>query len=160
MLGRFLLQRAIFVKLKLAAIDNFGNSGEGMSAEAFAISYVPPAAPTFVNVDLSDEINAVITWANVDTTIFGTPITVDGYIVLYNETPYENEMQYYYFLGATNSGVTTYTHQRVAEFREQMYYKIVAYKDYRGNMKNMLAELTAQADKNALTWKEVKGRLQ
>ncbi len=69
-------------------------------------------------------------------------------------------MNYYYFLGATNSGVLTYTHQRVAEFREQMYYKVVAYKDYRGNMKNMLAELAAHADKNALTWKEVKGRLQ
>lgn len=130
--------------IKVNAEDNFGNIGEDSSDAVFSITYVPPAPPENVTIDLSNEIDAVISWTEVDTTIFGTPIEVDGYIVLYNETAYEDSMQCYYFLGATNSSITTYTHYRVAEFREQMFYKIVAYKDYRGNISQILVNLPQQ----------------
>jgi len=128
--------------IKIFAEDNFGNIGEDVSDAVFSITYVSPAPPENVTVDLSNEIDAVISWSEVDTTIFGTPIAVDGYIVLYNETAYEDSMQCYYFLGATDSTTTTYTHYRVAEFRDQMFYKVVAYKDYRGNITKILASLT------------------
>jgi len=127
--------------IKIFAEDNFGNIGSDSSNAAFSITYVPPAPPENVTVDLSNEIDAVISWTEVNTTIFGNPIAVDGYIVLYNETAYEDSLQCYYFLGATNSSTATYTHYRVAEFRDQMFYKVVAYKDYRGNITEILASL-------------------
>jgi hypothetical protein len=151
--------------IKIFAEDNFGNIGADSSNAVFSITYVPPAPPENVTIDLSNEIDAVISWTEVDTTIFGTPIEVDGYIVLYNETAYEDSMQCYYFLGATNSSITTYTHYRVAEFRNQMFYKVIAYKDYRGNISNILAEISTQNNpmniaftKDRLKWNELQRR--
>lgn len=140
--------------IKIFAVDNFGNVGADSSNAVFSITYVPPAAPTGVNVDLSNEIDAVISWAEVDTTILGTPIEVDGYIVLYNETAYEDTMQCYYYLANTDNATTTYTHLGVSRFRDQMYYKVVAYKDYRGDMGQILAALP----NGKLTWSEVQRR--
>ena len=151
--------------IKIFAEDNFGNVGEDISNTVFSITYIPPAPPENVTVDLSNEIDAVITWSEVDTTIFGDPIAVDGYIVLYNETAYEDSLHCYYFLAATNSATTTYTHLRVAEFRDQMFYKVVAYKDYRGNIERILAEITKsdnflydELEINKLRWSELKRR--
>lgn len=153
-------------RVKILVADTFGNSVEDFSASVFTISYVPPAAPTNVTVDTSNEIDAIITWAEVDTTIYGTNIDVDGYIVLYNETPYEED-NYYYFLGATSN--LTLTHQRVAEFRDQMFYKVVAYKDYRGNISRYLASLSKKSNTkmdsrfhgkdNVVTWLSLKDNL-
>ena len=100
----------------------------------------------------------------VDTTIFGNPITVDGYIVLYNETAYEDSMQCYYFLGYTNgSANTTYTHYYVTQFRDQMFYKVVAFKDYRGNINDILVNLPKSYNRmnstnTKLTWSELQRR--
>ena len=149
--------------IKVSAEDNFGNIGVDVSNSVFSITYVPPAPPENVTVDLSNNIDAVISWSEVDTTIFGNPIAVDGYIVLYNETAYEDSMQCYYFLGATDSSTTTYTHYRVAEFRDQMFYKVVAYKDYRGNITEILSSLPKRynlmntTDKK-LPWAELQRR--
>ena len=140
--------------IKIFAEDSFGNVGADSSNAVFSITYVPPATPTNVNVDLTNEIDAVITWAEVDTTIFGTPIEVDGYIVLYNETAYEDTMHCYYYLANTDNETTTYTHFGVSRFRDQMYYKVVAYKDYRGDMNNILTNLP----KEKLTWAELQRR--
>lgn len=151
--------------IKIYAEDNFGNVGVDSSNSVFSITYVPPAPPQNVNVDLSNNIDAVITWTAVDTTIFGTSIAVDGYIILYNETAYEDSLHCYYFLAATNSATTTYTHLRVAEFRDQMFYKVVAYKDFRGNIEIILAEVGRQNNflyneltMNRLSWNELKRR--
>lgn len=151
--------------IKINAEDNFGNIGEDTSNGVFSITYVPPAPPEFVNVDVSNNIDAVITWAAVDTTIYGTPITPDGYIVLYNETAYEDSLHCYYFLAATDNATTTYTHLRVAEFRDLMFYQVVAYKDYRGNISKILAEITRQNNQmnytlknDNLKWSELKRR--
>lgn len=150
--------------VKIYAIDSFGNIGEDVSDNAFSIEYIPPASPTWIEIDLSNETDAVISWASVDTTIFGTPITVDGYIVLYNETPYEDD-QYYYFLTATDSTTTSYTHTRVVEFRDQMFYKVLAYKDYTGDIGKFLDlvlnrqnNLFAEKPRQSLRWLEIKER--
>ena len=112
--------------------------------------YVPPAPPTGVQISI-DSVNAVITWNPVDTTIYGTPITPDGYIVLYNETPYEDD-QYFYYLDFTPD--TTYTHTYVAQYRDQMYYKVVAVKNYRCDLVDILANISK--DRNNITWFEIK----
>ncbi len=140
--------------IKIDAEDNFGNIGEDISDAVFSITYIPPAPPENVTVDLSNEIDAVISWTEVDTTIFGNPIAIDGYIVLYNETAFEDSTNCYYFLAATNSTITTFTHFRVAEFRDQMFYKVLAYKDYRGEISRILANLPNKKIK----WSELQRR--
>ncbi len=98
---------------------------------------MPPAS---VAVNTANGLDAVISWEPVTQNIYYSPMTPDGYIVLYNETPYEDD-QFYYFLG--RSYTTSYTHHDVAEFRTQMFYKVLAYKNYRGDVDNILQTVLA-----------------
>ena len=79
-----------------------------------------PASPTGVQVSIIGD-DAVITWNPVDTTIYGSPVTVDYYLVLFGETP----DSVFYFHGATQD--TTYTHYYVAKFRDQMFYQVESF---------------------------------
>ncbi|MCB5261972.1 MAG: hypothetical protein LHW64_05045 [Candidatus Cloacimonetes bacterium] len=144
-------------RVKTQVSDSFGNSSE-ISSAGFSITYVPPAEPTGLMVDISNNVDAVINWQAVTHTIppYNSDITPDGYIVLYNESPYEHDEHFFYFLTETNS--LNYTHQRVACFRDQIFYRIVAYKDYDGRMENVLAEAKANAD-NKLSLAELKSLL-
>ncbi|MGB4310203.1 MAG: hypothetical protein WBI94_07980 [Candidatus Cloacimonadaceae bacterium] len=130
-------------RVRIEVSDSFGNFTRLASASPFSITYVPPKTPEGVTVDTSNNQDAVITWQPVTQNIYNSPLTPDGYIVLYNETPYEDD-HFYYFLG--RSYTTTYTHLDVAEFRNQMFYKVVAYKNYRGDVDNVLADLLAKPD--------------
>lgn len=142
-------------RVKIQVADSFGNITNKSSASFFSITYVPPAEPTGVNVNISNAVDAVITWQPVTTTIYHTPIVPDGYIVLYNETPYEYE-QFYYFLSMTTG--LTYTHQNVARFRQQMFYKVVAFKDYEGRLTEILTSAKANPEQK-LSLAEIKARL-
>jgi len=113
--------------------------------------YVPPAPPTGVTISI-DSLNAVITWNPVDTTIYGTPITPDGYIILYSEIPDE---EYYWFLAFTTQ--VSYTHFDVAQYRDHMYYKVVAYKDFGRNNTIFLNNLTDS--KKRMSWIELRDLL-
>ncbi len=115
--------------------------------------YVPPAAVESPTVEIVGN-NAVISWEPVTETIYGNHITPDGYIVLYNETPYEEE-NYYYFLNFVAQ--TSYTHTYVALFRESMFYKIVAVKFYRDAEREALAGLRGK--EGQITWQELKESL-
>jgi len=130
-------------KVQIKVSDSFGNFTQKASASPFTITYVPLLAPTGITVDISNGVDAVISWQEVTETIYHTPLTPDGYIVLYNETPYEDD-QYYYFLG--RSYTTTYTHHDVAEFRTQMFYKVLAYKNYRGDVDNVIQAALANPE--------------
>lgn len=141
-------------RVRIVVVDGFGNQSLA-SSPLFAITFVPPAAPDNVNVDISNSVNAVITWDAVTQTIYGSPITPDGYIVLYNESPYEHDEHFYYFLWNVTSG-TSFTHPWVARFRDQMYYRIVAYKDYDGRL---AAILSNSREKQALSWADIKAGL-
>lgn len=132
-------------RVRIEATDNFGNIGQKTSASAFSITYVPPEAPANVNVNLTNSVDAVITWDPVTQTIYGTPITPDGYIVLYNESPYEYDEHFYYFLWNVTTG-TTFTHPYVAQFRDQMYYQVVAYKDYEDRLADIFAAAKAKPE--------------
>jgi len=145
--------------IKIFAEDDFGNVSADSTDTFFSINYVPPAIPGNLTIDTSNGIDVILNWAVVDTTILGTPIIVDGYIVLYNETAYEDSLQCYYFLAYSTN--TSYTHQHVAEFRQQMYYHVVAFKDYRGEMRELLLDITKQNNRNSISkiiWKELKRR--
>ncbi|NLK50540.1 MAG: choice-of-anchor D domain-containing protein [Candidatus Cloacimonetes bacterium] len=123
----------------------------GLSARG---EYVPPAMVEGLEVTVL-EYDAHLIWEPVTTTIYDTPIEPDGYIVLYNETPYEDE-HFYYFHSFTTE--TSFIHHHVAEYRTQMFYRIVAVKHYRGDEIAFLRNLGASRD-NHLTWGEVKAEL-
>lgn len=93
-------------------------------------------------MNLNNNVDAIITWDPVTETIYGTPITPDGYLVLYNESAYENDDKFYYFLWDVRDG-TSFTHPRVVLHRNQMFYRVVAYKDYDGSLSGFLSELKA-----------------
>ncbi len=143
-------------RVKVQVGDSFGNLSEKVSL-AFSITYVPPEAPEGVSVDISNAIDAVISWQPVTETIYGSPITPDGYIVLYNETPYENEDNLYYYLWDVMDGCS-FSHPRVALHRAQMYYRVVAYKDHDGRMAGILAEAKASPERK-LSFREIKTRM-
>jgi PKD repeat protein len=52
--------------------------------------YVPPAEVATPTVQIVGN-DAIISWEAVTETIYGSPITPDLYLVLYNETPYEDQ---------------------------------------------------------------------
>jgi len=128
-------------RVRIKVSDSYGNYSQ--LASPFTITYVPPQTPQGVAVNTANGLDAVITWQPVTQNIYNSPLTPDGYIVLYNETPYEDD-QYYYFLG--RSYTTAYTHHDVAEFRNQMFYKVLAYKNYRGDVDNVIQAALANPD--------------
>ncbi|MBL7191849.1 hypothetical protein ISS30_09135 [bacterium] len=84
---------------------------------------VVPAAVQDLTVTL-EGVDAVLNWSQVDTSIYGNPITVDTYIVFFSEIPYAPD-SLYFFHGNTSD--TTYTHENVAFFSENMFYQVTAY---------------------------------
>jgi len=115
--------------------------------------YITPAAVEGVNVEISGY-NANLSWLPVTQTIHVTPITPDLYVVLYNETPYEDDLHYYYL---TNTPGLEATHYGVARFRDQMFYKVVAVKFYRDQEPNVFDILRNTS--KCRSWSEIKGLL-
>lgn len=145
-------------RIRIKATDEFGNS-KLQSSSSFTISYVPPATPTGLTIDITDGINAAISWDAVTHTIapYDTPITPDGYLILYNESPYEHDEHFYYFLG--HSFTTDFTHHYVTAFRDQMYYRVIAYKIYRGEDGSSLERLIEESKSRPIPWPEAKNIL-
>ena len=155
-------------KVRVLAVDEFGNSSEDVSGNVFTISYVPPDTVDGIVVDVTNGVDAVLSWQPVTQTIYGTPIVPDGYIVLYSEfSAPDNDA--FFFHGATAD--TTYTHHNVCTFRDQMFYRVVAYIDYEGRVSRMLAEIQSQQGRKRregdspqpaerISWEECKRLLQ
>ena len=150
-------RQTVSTQVKMSAIDLFGNTTD-VASGTFSITYVPPKAPEDIDMQVL-EYDAVITWRPVTQTLCGTPITPDGYIVLYSE---EADSTGFYFLAETAD--TTHTHLNVARHREDMYYSVIAFKDYDGRMREILAELNIQPQdtrnrERPIAWADVKKRL-
>ena len=135
------------VKLK---ISNETQVDSLIKYNCIAVVYIPPAQPTDVQVDIVIP-DAIISWSTVDTTIFGDPITPDGYIVLFSE----NEENYFYLFSTTD---TTFTHIRVAEHRDNMFYQVVAFIDYSREQIEYLESLNNSREK--IKWSVVKQNLE
>ncbi len=114
---------------------------------------VPPAVVEGLLVSVIGN-DAHLTWQPVTTTIYGTPIEPDGYIVLYNETPYEDEHFYYFHSFVTG---TSFVHPFVAQYRTEMFYRIVAVKNYREEVLAYLMSLNGSRDR--YTWGELREKL-
>jgi len=88
--------------------------------------YVPPAPPGNVTIVMDGD-NAVISWDPVTQNMHNQPIVPDGYLVFYNGSS-DPETGLYYFLVVTEN--LSYTHMRVGEFAQHMFYHVIAYKYY------------------------------
>lgn len=95
------------------------------------VEYVPPKLPENILITQSGY-DMHLTWDAVTEDIHDNPITPDCYLVLYSE----DEINYWLH-GVTTS--TNYIHYRIAEFRANMFYHVIAYKDYgRGNLQRLI----------------------
>ena len=103
-------------------IEGYGSNSGNYTLDIYDVDYVPPAPPTNVQINMIDY-DVVITWAEVDTTIMGIPIEIDYYLILHSEDPLEDSS--FYYLDSTAD--TTFTHNRVAMFRERMFYVLESF---------------------------------
>jgi hypothetical protein len=101
--------------------------------------YVPPKLPENLIIT-QNGFDMFLTWDAVTEDIHDNPITPDGYIVLYSEDDIG-----YWFHGVTTN--TFYTHYRVAEFRDNMFYHVIAYKTYRREQADFILGLANRKDK-------------
>ncbi|OQX70729.1 MAG: hypothetical protein B6D62_03700 [Candidatus Cloacimonas sp. 4484_275] len=115
--------------------------------------YCQPASPDTMQININYP-NALISWSAVDTTICGYPLTPDGYVVLYNEK-YNQDEEDFYFLNFTTE--LSYIHTYVAEFRDQMFYKIVTIKNFNNRQTDYLKKLNNSAQK--IKWTIIKENL-
>jgi PKD repeat protein len=111
--------------------------------------YAPPKEPENIDIVIGEN-NAVITWDAVTENIYGHSIVPDGYIVLYNEIP--DDEDYFWFLAFVSAG-ETYTHLDVARFRSQMFYTVLAYIEQERGQLEQLLELSKTNEKQK--WIEI-----
>ena len=151
--------QSLSAKVQIQASDSFGNSALASSLGLFSINYAPLAIPEGLTVDISNGVDAVLFWEAVTHTIppYNSPITPDGYIILYNESPYEDDEHFYYFLG--RSYTPGYTHHDVVEFRDQMFYRVSAYKNYTREDSEALEALLQESKMQRIPWLGVKAIL-
>ena len=106
-----------------------------------------PATPTNVQIDIVPP-DAIITWAAVDTTIYGDPVNTDGYILLNNDDPYTD----FTYLNFTPE--TIYTHTYVGQYLDKMFYRVVAVRNLTREEIKYLLSLNSSCDK--VKWSDVK----
>ena len=134
------------VKLK---ISNATHVDSLIKQDYITVTYCPPVPPDNVEVNVVyPDVN--ISWATVDTTECGSVITPDGYVVLYSEDEVD-----YLFLNYTSE--LSYVHTFVAQFRPQMFYQIIAYKDFSRAQIDYLDNLHNSREK--VKWFDVKQAL-
>jgi len=109
----------------LLTVTDVNDSTDTETKIDYITVYGPPAPPTNVQVEITFP-DAIITWTAVDTTIYGDPALVGGYVVRYNETGYTGD-EYFYFLAFTTGLI--YTHEFVAQYSTQMFYQVIAIAD-------------------------------
>lgn len=107
------------VSLQVTADDD-STDIENKSDLITVLSTDDPASPSGIQIDITgDDVN--LSWTAVDSTFSGYPTNVDGYLVYNSVDPYSN----FSFQSLTTE--LSFTHQRVAEFSNKMFYVIVAY---------------------------------
>lgn len=140
--------------VRIVVTDRFGNMTEDVSSSSFSIGYVPPQAPQGVQIDISGGVDAVVTWNPVTQNIYGNPITPDVYFVMFSETP-EDDHAPFYFLGSTPD--TTFTHPTVVQYRQNMFYDVIAWVDHDGRMPRVMETLAQVEPENIRSAKPNRG---
>jgi len=95
--------------------------------------------------------NATISWDPVTYTVHGIPLVIDFYVINYNETP-DTDPNNFYHLAITPD--TSYVHTGVAWFADQMFYQVIAIRDYEGQYTSRIISKNPEMIK--ITWGEYK----
>jgi PKD repeat protein len=132
------------VKLK---ISNEAQVDSLIKFDYITVELIPPAQPKEVQIEIIDS-DVLISWTEVDTTIFGSPFSPDGYIILHNETLDDDS---FLFLDFTTQ--LSYTHSYVIQHRNQMFYKVYAYINFNLEQVNYLETLRNSHEK--VKWSNV-----
>lgn len=99
---------------------------------------VPPKPPQDIAINMISS-NAVISWDQVTHTIHNSPIVPDCYIIFHNGSSSIDGL--YYFLGVTTE--LNYTHYGVGRYSPNMFYRVIAYKDFAGTrLESAVSHLT------------------
>ncbi|MDD2543853.1 MAG: fibronectin type III domain-containing protein [Candidatus Cloacimonetes bacterium] len=145
-------------KVLVLARDSFGNCSSSSSNQFFSILYALPMSPENVTVEVISEQDAIISWDPVTITEppSSMPITPDGYIVLFNDTPDQDE-ESYQFLG--NSLTTSFTHHNVTTLPDRMFYRVVAYKNDSRESASAMKDLLQRCSEMKISWGKAKASL-
>lgn len=92
-----------------------------------------------------------LSWNAVTSDPNGDPYTPDGYIVLYSENA-DVITDNYFYLDFTEA--TSYTHNRVAHYRNKMFYRVIAVKDI--DRFALISLSASRRQEEPLTWAEVR----
>jgi hypothetical protein len=107
-------------------------------------------APENVTIDLAAG-DATISWDAVIETVHGIPVTPDFYVVNYSEVPVPNPEDYYHLTATTELSVV---HNRVVQFAPQMFYQVIAIRDYEGQYGRNI--MSIKQNQTKITWREFK----
>ncbi len=110
-------------------------------------------APQNLSFELNSG-NAVISWNEVTKTTHNIDVDIDFYVINYSETV-ETDPDSYYHLTIVRD--TTFTHNGAAAFAPQMFYQVIAIKDFEG-IYNYLNDINSEG-RETITWGEFKRRL-
>ena len=114
-------------------------------------------APQNISFELNSG-NAVISWDEVTKTTHNIDVDIDFYVINYSETV-ESDPDSYYHLTIVRD--TTFTHSGVAAFAPQMFYQVIAIKDYEGNFDFLNNPESVDSEENdRITWGDFKNSLQ
>jgi PKD repeat protein len=105
------------VKLK---ISNATQVDSLIKQDYISVVLIPPAEPPNVQIEINDD-DVSLSWTKVDSTIYGTPINIDYYLIYQSDNPNGT----WTFTGATPD--TTFTHYSVAGFIEKMFYRVQSF---------------------------------
>ncbi len=106
--------------ISLTVTDENDSTDTEIKTDYITVFVVPPAPPTNVQIEISGN-DVILNWAEVDTTIFGSPIDVDYYIIENSNYPYNDFIP----LGATPD--TMYTHYFITPLSDKMFYQIKSF---------------------------------
>ena len=150
----------IFVKFEPDAEGNFTgtlnitNNSTNNPVIQIALSgrgeYDEIPAPQNVQVVLDSQ-NATINWDAVTQTVHGIPVTPDFYVINYSEIPQSNPDDYYHLTATTDLSIV---HIRVIQFAPQMFYQVIAIRDYNGEYGSKSRMKKFQTNK--ITWGKYK----
>lgn len=111
-------------------LNLFSNAINGQILTAYlagyGINHPVPLAVSDVDIFLQYP-DLRLSWQPVTTDLNGNPLSVDRYVVLFNET---TDPEYFWYLG--NTTATSFIHEDIALCAPRMMYRIKAIKFYRG----------------------------
>ena len=109
---------------------------------------IPAPANVIITLDNKD---ATISWDAVTQTVHGIAVTPDFYVINYNDDPNVSPDEYLHLTATTNLSIV---HSRVVQFAPQMFYQVIAIKDYEGQYFKMPLMNKLKSEKT--TWKNYK----